>query len=189
MHEETVGSKVVKWVLIGVSVLFLVLLLLRPLVTVISEALRDGWKTYQAAVTDKYTVKAILLTLEATACAVGINTIFGVFAALAVTKYHFRGKKVLTTLIDVPVTVSPIIAGLIFLLTFGRQSVLYPLMQDLGIKVVQREPWVSSVQFPSSPDTCVVRPIHCPCTWRSCSMNSSMCRHLQFRPFWFSWQL
>ena len=108
------------------------LMLLLPLVTVISEALRDGWKTYQAAVTDKYTVKAILLTLEATACAVGINTIFGVFAALAVTKYHFRGKKVLTTLIDVPVTVSPIIAGLIFLLTFGRQSVLYPLMQDLA---------------------------------------------------------
>lgn len=142
MHEETVGSKVVKWVLIGVSVLFLVLMLLLPLVTVISEALRDGWKTYQAAVTDKYTVKAILLTLEATACAVGINTIFGVFAALAVTKYHFRGKKVLTTLIDVPVTVSPIIAGLIFLLTFGRQSVLYPLMQDLGIKVVFAVPGI-----------------------------------------------
>ena len=111
-------------------------MLLLPLITVISEALRDGWKTYQAAVTDKYTVKAILLTLEATACAVVVNTIFGVFAALAVTKYHFRGKKVLTTLIDVPVTVSPIIAGLIFLLTFGRQSDLYPLLHDLGIKVV-----------------------------------------------------
>ena len=122
MHEETIGSKVVKWILIGISILFLVLMLLLPLITVISEALRDGWKTYQAAVTDKYTVKAILLTLEATACAVVVNTIFGVFAALAVTKYHFRGKKVLTTLIDVPVTVSPIIAGLIFLLTFGRQS-------------------------------------------------------------------
>lgn len=62
MHEETVGSKIVKWVLIGVSVLFLVLMLLLPLLTVISEALRDGWKTYQAAVTDKYTVKAVLLT-------------------------------------------------------------------------------------------------------------------------------
>ena len=136
MHEETIGSKVVKWILIGISILFLVLTLLLPLITVISEALRDGWKTYQAAVTDKYTVKAILLTLEATACAVVVNTIFVVFAALAVTKYHFRGKKVLTTLIDVPVTVSPIIAGLIFLLTFGRQSDLYPLLHDLGIKVV-----------------------------------------------------
>jgi len=87
MHEETVGSKIVKWVLIGVSVLFLVVMLLLPLATVISEALRDGWKTYQAAVTDKYTVKAVLLTLEATAIAVGVNTVFGVFAALAVTKY------------------------------------------------------------------------------------------------------
>ena len=96
MHEETIGSKIVKWVLIGVSVLFLVLMLLLPLITVISESLRDGWRTYQAAVTDKYTVKAVLLTLEATACAVGVNTIFGVFAALTVTKYHFPGKKVLT---------------------------------------------------------------------------------------------
>ena len=93
MHEETVGSKIVKWVLIGVSVLFLVLMLLLPLLTVISEALRDGWKTYQAAVTDKYTVKAVLLTLEATAIAVGFNTIFGIFAALAVTKFHFRGTS------------------------------------------------------------------------------------------------
>ena len=142
MHEETIGSKVVKWILIGISILFLVLMLLLPLITVISEALRDGWKTYQAAVTDKYTVKAILLTLEATACAVVVNTIFGVFAALAVTKYHFRGKKVLTTLIDVPVTVSPIIAGLIFLLTFGRQSDLYPLLHDLGIKVVFAVPGI-----------------------------------------------
>ena len=56
MHEETIGSKVVKWILIGISILFLVLMLLLPLITVISEALRDGWKTYQAAVTDKYTV-------------------------------------------------------------------------------------------------------------------------------------
>ena len=124
MHEETIGSKVVKWILIGISILFLVLMLLLPLITVISEALRDGWKTYQAAVTDKYTVKAILLTLEATACAVVVNTIFGVFAALADTKYHFRGNKVLTTLIDVPVTVSPIIAGLIFLLTFSFMALI-----------------------------------------------------------------
>ena len=142
MHEETVGSKIVKWVLIGVSVLFLVVMLLLPLATVISETLRDGWKTYQAAVTDKYTVKAVLLTLEATAIAVGVNTVFGVFAALAVTKYQFRGKKVLTTLIDVPVTISPIIAGLIFLLTFGRQSVIYPLLHDLGIHVVFAVPGI-----------------------------------------------
>lgn len=110
MHEETTGSKVVKWVLIGISVLFVVLMLLLPLITVIAEALKSGWDTYISAVADEYTVKAVLLTVEATVCAVLINTVFGVFAAWAVTKFHFKGKKVLTTLIDVPVTVSPIIA-------------------------------------------------------------------------------
>ena len=82
MHEETVGSKVVKWLLIGISALFLIVMLLLPLITVISEALRSGWETYLKAVTDRYTIKAIFLTLEATICAVLINTIFGVFAAL-----------------------------------------------------------------------------------------------------------
>ena len=84
----------------------------------------------------------LFLTMEATAIAVGFNTIFGIFAALAVTKFHFRGKKLLTTLIDVPVTISPVIAGLIFLLTFGRKSVIYPLLHDLGIRVVFAVPGI-----------------------------------------------
>lgn len=142
MHEKTIGSGVVKWLLIGVSVGFVVLMLLLPLITVISEALRSGWETYQTAVTNEYTVKAVLLTLEATICAVLINMIFGIFAAWAVTKFHFRGKKLLTTLIDVPVTVSPIIAGLIFVLTFGRQSFLYPYLEELDVKVVFAVPGI-----------------------------------------------
>lgn len=142
MHEETTGSKVVKWILIGISVLFVVLMLLLPLITVIAEALKSGWDTYISAVADEYTVKAVLLTVEATVCAVLINTVFGVFAAWAVTKFHFKGKKVLTTLIDVPVTVSPIIAGLIFVLTFGRQSAIYPLLESLDIKIVFAVPGI-----------------------------------------------
>lgn len=142
MHEETTGSKIVKWVLIGISVLFVVLMLLLPLITVIAEALKSGWDTYISAVTDEYTIKAVLLTVEATVCAVLINTVFGVFAAWAVTKFHFKGKKVLTTLIDVPVTVSPIIAGLIFVLTFGRQSAIYPLLESLDIKIVFAVPGI-----------------------------------------------
>ncbi len=142
MHEETTGSKVVKWILIGVSVLFVVLMLLLPLITVIAEALKSGWDTYISAVTDEYTVKAVLLTIEATVCAVLINTVFGVFAAWAVTKFHFKGKKILTTLIDVPVTVSPIIAGLIFVLTFGRQSAVYPFLESLDIKIVFAVPGI-----------------------------------------------
>jgi sulfate transport system permease protein len=80
--------------------------------------------------------------LEATACAVVINTIFGLFAAWAVTKFQFKGKKILTTLIDIPVTVSPIIAGLVFILTFGRQSILYPLLKALNIKIVFAVPGI-----------------------------------------------
>jgi sulfate transport system permease protein len=142
MHEETKGSRFVKWLLIGISVLFIILMLLLPLITVIKEAFRNGWEAYKEAVTDEYTVKATLLTIEATVCAVVINTIFGVFAAWAVTKFSFKGKKLLTTLIDVPVTVSPIIAGLIFVLTFGRQSAIYPYLQQLNIKVVFAVPGI-----------------------------------------------
>lgn len=142
MHEETTGSKAVKWILIGISVLFVVLMLLLPLITVIAEALKSGWDTYIEAVADEYTIKAVLLTVEATVCAVLINTVFGVFAAWAVTKFHFKGKKILTTLIDVPVTVSPIIAGLIFVLTFGRQSAIYPLLESLDIKIVFAVPGI-----------------------------------------------
>ena len=142
MHEETKGSKLVKWLLIGISFLFIFLLLVLPLITVITEALKKGWETYREAVTDEYTVKAVLLTVEATASAVLINTFFGLFAAWAITKFHFRGKKLLSTLIDLPVTVSPIIAGLIFVLTFGRQSPLYPYLQALDINIVFAVPGI-----------------------------------------------
>ncbi|MGN0695483.1 MAG: sulfate ABC transporter permease subunit CysW [Oscillospiraceae bacterium] len=142
MHKETFGSKLTKWVLIGISVLFVFIMLVLPLVTVITEALRSGWETYKEAVTDEYTVKAALLTVEATLAAVIFNTVFGLFAAWTVTKFRFRGKKLLTTLIDVPVTVSPIIAGLIFVLTFGRQSFLYPYLEAADIKVVFAVPGI-----------------------------------------------
>lgn len=142
MHKDTAGSKIVKWLLIGISVLFVFLMLVLPLITVITEALRSGWEIYKEAVTDKYTVKAIELTLLATVCAVLFNTLFGLAAAWTLTKFRFRGKKLLTTLIDVPVTVSPIIAGLIFVLTFGRQSAIYPLLQELNINVVFAVPGI-----------------------------------------------
>lgn len=142
MHKETIGSKIVKWFLIGISFLFIFLMLVLPLITVIMESLRNGWNAYAEAVTDKYTIKAILLTIEATLSAVIFNTIFGLFAAWAVTKFNFRGKKFLTTLIDVPITVSPVIAGLIFVLTFGRQSFIYPYLQELDIKVVFAVPGI-----------------------------------------------
>ena len=142
MQEERTSSKIVKWLLTGISALFLFMLLLLPLFTVVAEALRSGWEVYVEAVADEYTIKALQLTIEATVIAVAVNTVFGLFAAWAVTRFHFKGKKILTTLIDVPVTVSPVIAGLIFILIFGRQSALYPYLQSMGIKVVFAVPGI-----------------------------------------------
>lgn len=142
MENNKSGSKAVKWILVGISFLFIFVMLILPLITVITEALRSGWNTYIQAVTDEYTVKAVLLTIEATVCAVIFNTVFGLFASWTITKYRFRGKKLLTTLIDIPVTVSPIIAGLVFVLTFGRQSFLYPYLQKLDIDIVFAVPGI-----------------------------------------------
>lgn len=135
-------SKLVKWLLIGISFLFIFVMLVLPLVTVITEALKQGFAVYAEAISDKYTVKALLLTLEAAVTATVINTIFGLFAAWLLTKFRFRGKKLLGSLIDLPVTVSPIIAGLIFVLTFGRQSTVYPLLEKLDIKIVFAVPGI-----------------------------------------------
>ena len=103
MNQQTKGSEAVKYLLIGITVVFLFVMLVLPLAVVAAEALRDGFTAYKNAITDKYTLKAVGLTLEASFFAVVINTIFGIFAAWTVTKFNFRGKKLLTTLIDVPV--------------------------------------------------------------------------------------
>ena len=142
MQENRKSSTVTKWFLIAISVLFLAVMLLLPLITDITEALRSGWDVYIESVSDEYTIKALQLTIEATAISVIINTVFGLFAAWAITRFQFKGKKLLTTMIDIPVTVSPIIAGLIFILIFGRQSALYPYLQSMGIKVVFAVPGI-----------------------------------------------
>lgn len=135
-------ENITKWFLIGISAIFLIGMLLLPLGVVIVEALKSGWSTYIKAVTDSYTGKALLLTLEATITAVVVNTIFGLFASWAVTKFQFKGKKLLTSLIDLPVTVSPIIAGLIFVLTYGRKSILHPFLQSAHISVIFAVPGI-----------------------------------------------
>lgn len=131
-----------KWFLIGLSALFLFVLLILPLLTVIINSIAKGISFYAKSISDPYAVKAILLTLQATLWSVLINTVFGLFAAWAITKFHFHGKKVLTTLIDVPVTVSPIIAGLIFILIFGRQSPIFPFLKSHGIQIVFAVPGI-----------------------------------------------
>ena len=135
-------SKVIKWILIAVSVLFLFVMLVLPLYTVVSESLKKGFQFYIQSISDEYTLRALLLTVKATVAAVIVNTVFGLFAAWALTKFRFKGKRLLTTLIDIPITVSPVIAGLIFLLLFGRNSVLYPWLEAINFKVVFAVPGI-----------------------------------------------
>ena len=131
-----------KWILILLVSIFLAVYLILPLVYILMTALGRGVGVYRAAVTDPYAVKALLLTLRATLWAVAVNTLFGIAAAWCLTKYAFRGKKIISTLIDLPVTVSPIIAGLIYVLTFGRQSFLYPILDSRGIEIIFAVPGI-----------------------------------------------
>lgn len=142
MNKTAHSSKAVKGLLIAISLIFLFFMLVMPLIVVIVEALRNGWTTYKEALTDEYTIKALQLTLRAAVISVVLNTIFGVFAAWVITKFKFKGKKLLTTLIDIPFAVSPIIAGLIFTLTFGRIGWAYDFLEAYDIQIVFAVPGI-----------------------------------------------
>jgi sulfate transport system permease protein len=129
-------NKFVKWLLIVLSTLFLVIMLIVPVVSVIVESLKDGISTYISAVTDEYTISAIKLTLLATFISVVVNTVFGLFASWTVTKYKFRGRKIVSALIDIPLAVSPVIAGLVFILTYGRLGWAYEFLKSIHVWVV-----------------------------------------------------
>jgi sulfate transport system permease protein len=136
------NSGFLKWFLIILSAVFLCVMLILPLVYIMVTAFREGIGPYIAAITDTYALKAVKLTLQATAWAVVLNTIFGICAAWCISKYSFRGKKVISTLINLPVTVSPIIAGLIFVLLYGRQSSLYPFLHSHGMDIIFAVPGI-----------------------------------------------
>lgn len=131
-----------KYILIGISALFLFLMLVLPLIVVISNALREGWNAYMEAVLDEYTQKALKLTLAAALCAVAANTVFGIFASYLLSKYYFRGRQLLATLIDIPFSISPVIAGLLFILTFGNVGWMGAFLKANGIKIVFAVPGV-----------------------------------------------
>lgn len=136
------GSRAVKYVLIGVSVLFLTLMLVLPLAVVVVNALREGWTAYRDTILDEYTIKAFGLTVLATVVAVAVNTIFGIFAAYLLSKFWFRGRQVLAALIDLPFSISPVIAGLVFILTFGNIGWMGPFLKAHNIKIVFAVPGV-----------------------------------------------
>lgn len=129
-------SPVVKWVLIAAAGLVLLWLIALPLIVVLTEALKRGWEVYWAALSDPDAASALRLTLLVAAITVPLNTVFGVIAAWAVTKFRFRGKGFLVTLIDLPFAVSPVIGGLIFVLVFGSHGWFGPWLSENDIKIV-----------------------------------------------------
>ncbi len=132
----------VRRLLIAVALVFLSLFLFVPLVTVFFEAFKKGWDVYLAAITDPDAVSAIWLTLTAAVIAVPLNLVFGVAAAWAIAKFDFRGKSVLLTLIDLPFSVSPVIAGLIYVLVFGLQGWFGEWLMAHDLKVIFAVPGI-----------------------------------------------
>ncbi|WP_310603090.1 sulfate ABC transporter permease subunit CysW [Anaerosporobacter sp.] len=136
------GTNHTKRILITVSLLFIITMLIIPMLILIVYAFKDGVGKYIEAITDTYTIKALRLTLLATVTAVLINTVFGIFASWAITKFYFRGKQLLLTLIDIPFAISPVIAGLIFILTFGRIGWAHGFLEAHDIQIVFAVPGV-----------------------------------------------
>jgi sulfate transport system permease protein len=126
------GKKITKIILITISVLFVALMLVLPLVSIIVNSLKEGIDFYLESISTEYVVSALLVTLLATVIAVIVNTFFGITAAWLLTKFSFRGRQVLATLIDIPFSISPVIVGLAFLMTFGRLGWTYPAIRAIN---------------------------------------------------------
>ncbi len=131
-----------KWTLIAVALAFFGIFLLLPLVAVFTEALRKGFDVYLAAIVEPDALAAIRLTLTAAAIAVPLNVVFGVAAAWLITKHDFRGKHLLITLIDLPFSVSPVVAGLIYVLIFGAQGWFGPWLAAHDVKIIFAVPGI-----------------------------------------------
>ena len=138
----TRDAPIVRWTLIAIALGFLALFLVLPLVVIFAEAFREGIGAYFASFNDPDALAAIKLTLLTAAIAVPVNVVFGVCAAWAITKFKFPGRSLLVTLIDLPFAVSPVVAGLIFVLVFGLQGWLGPWLAEHDIKVIFAVPGI-----------------------------------------------
>ncbi|KQU11064.1 sulfate ABC transporter permease [Bacillus sp. Leaf13] len=135
-RNATKEPKSIQWILISIVLLFLSLFLVVPLIAIFVKAFEKGADAYFAAIAHPDSMSAIKLTLIVVLITLPLNAIFGVVAAWTITKYEFKGKNFLITLIDLPFSVSPVIAGLIFVLLFGLHGALGPLLQNYDIKVI-----------------------------------------------------
>lgn len=141
-QARSVGeAPLIRWILIAITLGFLGLMLVIPLVAVFAKALENGIGLYVAAITEPAALSAIELTLLVTAITVPLNTCFGVAAAWAIAKFDFKGKNVLITLIDLPFAISPVLAGLIFVFLFGRPG-LGPWLETYDIKIIYAVPGI-----------------------------------------------
>jgi sulfate transport system permease protein len=125
-----------RWAIIGIAIAFLIIFIVIPLLNVFAQAFSKGFDAYVAAIGNPDAVDAIKLTMVVAAISVTLNLVFGVVAAWAITKYEFAGKSLLVTVIDLPFSVSPVIAGLVFVLLFGSQGYLGPWLQEYDIKII-----------------------------------------------------
>jgi sulfate transport system permease protein len=142
LRNATGEAPWVRWLLIGIALAFMTLFLFVPLVTVFHQALRKGLQVYLAAISEPDAVSAIKLTLLAAAISVPLNLVFGLAAAWAIAKFDFRGKNLLLTLIDLPFSVSPVIAGLIYVLVFGLQGWFGEWLRGHDLKVIFAVPGI-----------------------------------------------
>ena len=143
-HRRHMTTEVARarWAFIILALLFMGLFLVLPLASVFAEALSGGWQSYLAALKEPDAWSAIRLTLLTALISVPVNLVFGIAAAWAIAKYEFRGKAVLTTLVDLPFSVSPVVAGLIYVLVFGAQGWFGPWLSDHGIQIVFAVPGI-----------------------------------------------
>ncbi len=132
----------IKVLIISLVMVFFSFLILLPLALVFTEALRKGWEVYTTALVENAAFEAIKLTLFTTLVVVPLNALFGLFAAWAIAKFSFKGKTLLTSLIDLPFSVSPVIAGLIFILLLGARTPLGSWFRDFGLQIVFAPPGI-----------------------------------------------
>lgn len=130
----------VKWTLIVLAAAFVAVFLVLPLANVFVQALTKGWSFYREALLDPGTQAAFRLTMTVAAISVPLNLVFGLAASWAVAKYNFRGKSLLITLIDLPFSISPVVAGLLFVLLFGLQGYFGPWLADHDLKIIFATP-------------------------------------------------
>ncbi|KTE91962.1 sulfate ABC transporter permease [Desulfitobacterium hafniense] len=133
----------IQWLLTGIALLFFITMLILPLILVFTKAFEKGAEVYLAAIQDPMALKAIQLTLLTVGIAVPVNTVFGLVVAWAVAKFQFKGRNLLLTLIDLPFAISPVVAGLIFVLLFSTtHGLLAPFLTAWGLKIIFAPPGI-----------------------------------------------